>query len=426
MSHFPAKRGFDPRLLLLLTIAFGAVGAARAETPEAAHIETPGQCLEARDLTRVARVVDPNGRVVFARVTEARAGHVVRAAAIAPDGTPLRDVFAAADRVDPRNDFAVDDARVCAVVDLSEADLDAERKVLLSTGLNFAAHAEEAGGGDVFLFPKPAAPTPPYAAVHPPAGVSLLDYEVELAYVLLEDVDPFSPPSRAAFLEHAAFFLTNDLSDREPIVLQKAIVGPGTGFVTGKGQPGFMPAGPWMVLGRDLFAALEACGGEGLGLELFVDDEIAPRQRATTARMILQPDALIGRIGEWIETHGRRTDMPFERPGDAEPRFYPFAVPKAQPGLPAGSVVQTGTPEGVALQLESIGGLVLRGLLGLRSPFEQLVFEEKQRVADGGSRYLTPGSVVRARIDGLGEQRFEIRRAGSPETRHACQGGPRP
>jgi 2-keto-4-pentenoate hydratase/2-oxohepta-3-ene-1,7-dioic acid hydratase in catechol pathway len=403
--------------ILVLGLTLLAPGAAIGEGPV-----DSATCLENLDLTRIARVVAPNGQTVYARVTQHTDGHIDRAATIAPANTPLATVFERAAAADAERDFAVTDDRVCAVVDLPEADLDEERRVLISTGLNYAAHAEEAGGGDVFLFPKPSAPTAPYAPVHPPAHVRLLDYEVELAYVLLEDIDPFAPPSREALYERTAFFLSNDLSDREPIVEQKAVVGPGTGFVEGKGQPGFMPAGPWMVRGSELFAALEVCGGEGLGLELWVDEESEPRQRATTERMILQPEALIARIGSWIETQGRRTDMPFRRPGDAAPRFYPFAIPEEAPRLPAGSIIQTGTPEGIALQVDSILGVAMRGLLRLRSPQAQLVIEQKERLAAGGSRYLVPGSVVRARIDGLGEQRFAIAAAGTVPPRHPCDG----
>jgi 2-keto-4-pentenoate hydratase/2-oxohepta-3-ene-1,7-dioic acid hydratase in catechol pathway len=374
-------------------------------------------CLDGHDLTRVARLLDPQGRVVYARVTEQRDGHVKRASTIAGTATPLAEVFERASR-SGGHDFPVSDDQVCAAVDLSEQALDDETHVIVSTGLNYAAHAEEAGGGDVFLFPKPAAPTRPYARVHAPAGVTLLDYEIELAFVLLEDVDPFDPPSREALLARSAFFLSNDVSDREPIIRNKALTGPGTGFVEGKGQPGFLPAGPWLVRGTELFAALEACGADGLGLRLSIGDETQPRQEATTARMILQPHELVGRIGSWITEHGRRTPMPFVRGQDE--RFYPLAVGEEAPKLTAGSIVQTGTPEGVALHAPSPLGVTLRGLLRLRGPFAQFLDEEKARVAAGGTRYLAPGDVVRARIDGLGSQLFEIGEAGGSADPHPC------
>jgi 2-keto-4-pentenoate hydratase/2-oxohepta-3-ene-1,7-dioic acid hydratase in catechol pathway len=377
-------------------------------------------CLNGQDLLRVARVLDPQGRIVYARVTEQRAGHVTRATKIADASTPLAEVFQRA-RQAGGTEFPVSDERVCAVVDLPERDLDAETHVLVSTGLNYAAHAEEAGGGDVFLFPKPAAPTRPYARVHAPAGVTLLDYEVELAFVLLETVDPFDPPSRETLLEQSAFFLSNDVSDREAIIRNAALSGPGTGFVEGKGQPGFMPAGPWMVRGSDLFAAVEACKGAGLGLRLSLDAETEPRQDARTTQMILAPHELVARIGSWITQHGRRTSMPFVR--GREERFYPLAVGEAAPVLTAGSIVQTGTPEGVALNAPGALGVTLRGLLRLRSPFEQFLVEEKARVAAGGTRYLAPGSVVHASIDGLGAQVFEIGEPGGRADPHPCSAG---
>lgn len=399
------------------------VAALLAQPGRGAAAETLDQCLNAQDMPRVARVLDPDGRVVHALVTSQRDGHIARAAAIAPDGAPLAEVFARAKAGPPAADFPVDDERVCAVVDLPESDIDAETRVIVSTGLNFAAHAEEAGGGDVFLFPKPAAPSPPYAAVHAPAGVSLLDYEVELAFVLLEDVDPAKPPTREELFAKSAFFLSNDVSDREAIVRNASLTGISSGFAEGKGQPGFFPAGPWAIHGSDLARALEACGAEGLGLRLWVDDEGSPRQDSTTERMILPPAALVARIGSWIDEHGRRSSMPFRRPGDEEPRFYPLAVPEQSPRLTAGSIVQTGTPDGVALHAPAPLGVTLRGLVRLRGPFAQFLAEEKARVAAGGTKYLAPGSVVRARIDGLGEQRFRIGEAGGRAAAHPCDGG---
>ena len=377
-------------------------------------------CLANRDLLRVARVLDPDGRVVFARVVGERDGRITRVAPLAAADTRLAEVFGRA--VEPSSDaFDVTDERVCSVVSLPEAALDAETRVIVSTGLNYAAHAEEAGGGDVFLFPKPAAPTRPYGRVHAPAGVTLLDYEVELAFVLLEALDPMAPPSETELLERTAFFLSNDVSDREAIIRNAALSGGSSGFPEAKGQPGFFPTGPWMVRGTELFDAARACGAQGLGLQLYVGEESAPRQDADTTRMILAPHQLIARIGSWIEEHGVRSTMPFRRPGAAA-AHYPFAVGEPL-RLPAGSIVQTGTPEGVALNAPSPLGVTLRGLVRLRGPFSQFLVEEKARVARGGTRYLAPGDRVRARIDGLGEQSFTIGEAGGRADAHPCQGG---
>jgi 2-keto-4-pentenoate hydratase/2-oxohepta-3-ene-1,7-dioic acid hydratase in catechol pathway len=404
----PVMTHFLPGLLLLFLAA-----RATAATPFAT-------CIEQHEMIRVARVLDPAGQAVYARVVEQHEGRITRAATIASTATPLSIVFEKAGAMSS-DAYAVSDKRVCGVVDLAESDIDAETHVVVSTGLNYAAHADEAGGGDVFLFPKPVTPTSPYAKVHAPAGVLLFDYEVELAFVLLADIDLANPPAREELLANSVFFLSNDISDREAIIRNASLSGPGTGFVEAKGQRGFMPAGPWMVRGTELFEAIEACGGTGLRLRLWVDsgegDEL--RQDANTELMILQPDELVSYLYSWIKEHGLRTPMPFDR--DGTERFYPLAVGSAgAPRFPAGSIFQTGTPEGVALNAPSPVGVTLRGLLRLRGPFSQFLVEERARVAEGGTNYLAPGHRVRAQITGLGTQQFEIGETGGSPSRDAC------
>jgi 2-keto-4-pentenoate hydratase/2-oxohepta-3-ene-1,7-dioic acid hydratase in catechol pathway len=267
------------------------------------------------------------------------------------------------------------------------------------------------------VFPKPVEPTAPYGAVSAPAGVTLLDYEVELAFVLLADVTLTALPTWETLLDQSAFFVTNDITDREAIIRNAALTGPGTGFVEAKGQPGFMPAGPWLVRGRELFAAAAACGGRGLPIRLEVDsgEGFELRQDANTELLLLDPIALLARVAEQVRTTGLRSEMPVVRGG--ETRHYPLAVDEAAPRLPAGSVVLTGTPEGVALATPDPLGLVARGALRLRGPFEQFRQEELARAAarePGG--YLAPGDRVRARIAGLGTQLFKIAESGAPLT----------
>ena len=104
--------------------------------------------------------------------------------------------------------------------------------------------------------------------------------------------------------------------------------------------------------------------------------------------------------------------MPITRGG--ETRHYPLAVGDATPRLPAGSIVLTGTPAGVALGTPNGLGLTLRGALHLRGPFEQVRQDELARAAlhePGG--YLAPGDRVRARIAGLGTQLVRIAEPGA-------------
>jgi 2-keto-4-pentenoate hydratase/2-oxohepta-3-ene-1,7-dioic acid hydratase in catechol pathway len=314
-----------------------------------------------------------------------------------------------------------DPARICSPIQVGQEHIDAEELVVVAAGLNYAAHAEEAGGGDVFLFPKPVAPTGAYGSIPHHSDVTLLDYEVELGFVLLHDVVLADLPERDALLRGAAFFVANDVSDREPIILQKSFSGPGTGFVEGKGRSGYLPAGPWLVRGTELFAALAACDAVGLGLHLDVDDGggFVARQSSSTARMILDPLKLLERIAAEVASRGLRTPMPMRNEGAV--RYYPLAVDESAPRLPAGSLVLTGTPDGVAIHAPQPMPVLLRGLVRLRSPFEQFRLEEldRARVAVPGG-YLNPGDVVRARIDGLGTQIFRI--GDSPNPPDPCRG----
>ncbi len=387
------------------------------------------RCLEGQGLVRVARVVGPDGRPFQARVVSHEDG-VPSAFAPIPGGrSDLADVFeraAAAPDAAPLWRIAASEraGRICAPFRLPQAAIDAERRVVVAAGLNYAAHAEEAGGGDVFVFPKPVEPGAPFGALAAPAGVTLLDYEVELAFVLLADVDLRALPTRDELLARSAFFVANDVTDREPIIRNATLSGPGTGFVEAKGQPGFLPAGPWLVRGRELFAALAACGAEGLGLRLEVDEGegFQTRQEATTAAMILDPLAFLERIAEEVTGRGPRSAMPVRRAGDV--RHYPLAVEGADGSLrlPAGSVVLTGTPEGVALQAPAPLGVLARGLLRLRGPFEQFRQEELARAAAGApGGYLAPGDRMRASIDGLGTQIIRIGEPGAPLAHDPCE-----
>lgn len=418
-----------PRRPLLSFLSFVVAATPLAVWPVAADADVAG-CLDAAALPRVARVRAPDGGSVYARVWEHEDGIPTGVSPIADADVPLREVFDRAASLPPSPPDEIwriaedEGARICSPVRLPQAAIDAETHVVVAAGLNYAAHAEEAGGGEVFLFPKPVEPSAPYGVVAPPAGVTLLDYEVELAYVLLVDIDLSQRPSRETFLASTAFFVANDITDREAIIRHIGFSPPGSGFVEAKGQPGFMPAGPWMVRGSELFEALARCGETGLGIHLEVDegDGFATRQAATTALMIVKPLELIEQIAQQIETAGLRTDMPVERPDGT--RFYPFAVerePGRGPVLPAGSLVVTGTPAGVAMQAPGVGGLVLRGLVHLRGPIEQLRQEEIARAeADAPGGYLAPGDRVRAGIDGLGTQILRIEAPGSPLPRDAC------
>jgi 2-keto-4-pentenoate hydratase/2-oxohepta-3-ene-1,7-dioic acid hydratase in catechol pathway len=401
-----------PRSLAVAALIVAAAGAIRANELT--------RCLEEKPLPRVARVRTPAGEIRWARVVDSAGGMPTRVALLPTDiGLPSALAIASGPARADSEMLSLDPAnassQICAPVALAQGEIDAGQRVVVAAGLNYAGHAEEAGGGDVFVFPKPVEPTAPYGAVSAPAGVTLLDYEVELAFVLLADVALDAVPSWESLLDQSAFFVANDVTDREAIIRNATFTGAGTGFVEAKGQPGFMPLGPWIVRGRELFAAVTACGGKGLPIRLEVDagEGFELRQDANTELLLLDPVALLTRVGEQVRATGLRSEMPLLRNG--ETRHYPLAVDEGAPRLTAGSIVLTGTPAGVALATPDPLGLVARGALHLRSPFEQFRQEQLARAAarvPGG--YLAPGDRVRARIAGLGTQLFGIGDPGAP------------
>ena len=138
--------------------------------------------------------------------------------------------------------------------------------------------------------------------------------------------------------------------------------------------------------------------------------------------MLTSSEALFPYLAEWVATRGIRTQMSIPRQG--EDRYYPYAIDRNGPMLPAGSAFLMGTPHGVAMQAPSALPLMLRGLVRFRRPTEQFRREELSRIAAGKpGGYLVPGDRVRASIDGLGRQIFEIREPGSPLPADPCAGG---
>jgi 2-keto-4-pentenoate hydratase/2-oxohepta-3-ene-1,7-dioic acid hydratase in catechol pathway len=189
----------------------------------------------------------------------------------------------------------------------------------IAAGTNYAAHARETGIEDgVFLFPKLSAPTAWNAGV---SRRGRFDYEAELCAVPLTAILPDRP---SAF----GYVLCNDFTDRWPLVRDIDFDRPmgTTGFPEGKGGPGMMPLGPFFVVPRD-----DAAFRASVTLELFVNGRL--RQRSSAGLMIWSP--------EQIAAQALKTCKQDYHTGEEILRLADCA------GIPAGTVLLTGTPEGV-------------------------------------------------------------------------------
>jgi len=209
---------------------------------------------------------------------------------------------------------------------------------VLCIGMNYAAHAAETGAAPperpVLFYKAPNTVIGPDDTVLNPRGATKLDWEVELAVVIGTRVRYLESAQQA--LDHVAgYAISNDVSER---YFQIEISG--GQWSKGKSCETFNPLGPWLV------TADEAGDPQDLGLRSWVNGE--PRQDSSTKDMIFPVAELIYRLSQVTV-------------------------------LDPGDVINTGTPEGVALS--------------------------------GRFPYLAPGNVIELEVDGLGRQRQRVGQA---------------
>ena len=239
---------------------------------------------------------------------------------------------------------------------------------LYCQGANYRQHMIESGMDpdaklfNMFFTKADASVCSASEAVHRPAHVRLLDYEVELALVFRRPITSPVTVKRESLADYVfAITIANDLSARDVQL-------PQTQFFKGKSYRGFCPLGPWLtVLERDEFAGLD-----DLALELDVNG--APRQRDTTANLVFKPAETISELSTFANI----------APGD---------------------VLLTGTPSGCALRAPPPS---VRRLLQLLP--EHVLWKLFLKAQARRPQYLQPGDRISARIhsrDGaidLGEQ----------------------
>lgn len=238
--------------------------------------------------------------------------------------------------------FLADDgiARARAALDsLPVVDIDGMRigapvarpQAVWCIGINYASHAAESGAqpptAPVLFFKTPNTVVGPYDDLLIPRGSTKTDWEVELAIVIGERTR-YLDTVGDAWQHIAGYTVSNDVSERAFQLEQS-----GGQWSKGKCCETFNPLGPALV------PADEVDPGN-LRLRSFVNGE--PRQDSSTADLIFDVPTIVHHLSQ-------------------------YAV------LEPGDVINTGTPEGVALS--------------------------------GRFPYLAPGDVIQVEIDGLGQAR---------------------
>lgn len=209
---------------------------------------------------------------------------------------------------------------------------------------------------------------PPVGSLRRPAGVRLLDYEIELGLVIGRNIsEPVSVSDTSLSSYVAGLVLCNDVSARDVQVPERQ-------WFRGKSFRGFCPVGPvfYFMEERD-WASLYS-----LDLELRVNGAV--RQKASTAQMMHRPPETVSLISRTFD-------------------------------LRAGDLILTGTPGGVSMKVAA-------------KTYEQeladLKISEKERFARfveeqfASGRYLQNGDLIEASIrtaDGaidLGKQELRV------------------
>ncbi|WP_158887780.1 fumarylacetoacetate hydrolase family protein [Amycolatopsis anabasis] len=210
---------------------------------------------------------------------------------------------------------------------------------IVCIGLNYRGHAAETGAPlpdePVVFLKAPDVVVGPYDTVLVPRGSTSTDWEVELGVVIGRTARYLSGPEEALACV-AGYVLSHDVSERE-FQLER-----GGTWDKGKSCETFNPLGPWLV------PADEVADPQELGLRLWVNGK--PWQGSSTKDMIFTVAEIVRYLSQFMVL----------RPGD---------------------LINTGTPQGVAL--------------GQPEP----------------KPYLRDGDVVELEIDGLGRQRQRIGRA---------------
>ncbi|MCD2499529.1 MULTISPECIES: fumarylacetoacetate hydrolase family protein [Microbacterium] len=208
---------------------------------------------------------------------------------------------------------------------------------VVCVGMNYAAHAAESGSlppeRPVIFFKHPNTVVGPDDDVLLPPDSQRSDWEVELGVVIGRRARYLASPEDALAVI-AGYVVSNDVSERE-----YQIEVSGGQWSKGKCAETFNPLGPALVPADEV-------DPQALRLRSFVNGE--PRQDSSTADMVFSVAHLVWELSQYMV-------------------------------LEPGDLVNTGTPEGVALS--------------------------------GRFPYLQDGDEMRIEIDGLGVQTQRVRRA---------------
>ena len=299
--------------------------------------------------------------------------------------------------------------RILPVVGVTQEELDQGDALIVGVGANYLAHREEAAVDyDRFAFPKPVEPTGAYRPLSPslsgyPDAGELIDYEVEIGFVLLQAIDLEALPSQQDLYDNIALFLANDITDRLPQIIHGD-----AGYTRAKSHPGYLSIGPWMVHGKHLQLDKQDIA---IHLRILEQGEFpggSTRQHASSSQLVRGTSAIIEMLSQ---IHDQSVQL--DNHGMARPVIR---MRDNRAVLPAGTIILTGTPAGTAIEAPGTwdrARAFVRGnftMSGARRYFAQHSIAHKQQMG-----YLATGDKVESWAEHLGLQRWQVAAVRSQE-----------
>jgi 2,4-diketo-3-deoxy-L-fuconate hydrolase len=262
----------------------------------------------------------------------------------------------------------------------------------LAIGINYAEHGKETGQVKPFMFPKLVKTDPVIHQLNYTEGW-LLDHEVELGIVFPSEVRSTDALDKTMI----GFVVVNDFTDRATLMrkMDSQDVTGGKGFPDAKSKNGFLPTGPYLVIPRDWRSFVQE-----LQLKLTVNGEV--RQ--------------IGNARDMVWNINKIIDKSLAVKGESKSYYQDKMVKLFEgDGIPANSIVITGTPAGVVFNAPSTGFIVGRvtkyiftgQFLSLK--MHPYILKQYLKKELKNPRYLKPGDHVETSITYLGTIRTEIK-----------------
>jgi 2-keto-4-pentenoate hydratase/2-oxohepta-3-ene-1,7-dioic acid hydratase in catechol pathway len=258
---------------------------------------------------------------------------------------------------------------------------------IVAMGLNYPEHQKEVKMTNAVVFSKWVTPTSAYQDIMSQKS-SLLDWEVELAFIVKKEINRFNVQKITAQNIHQYVWgltMANDLTDRISIIKGKV-----KGLSRAKTKKGFLPLGPY-------FVPLKAYKQQHFtlpDLKLWTKVNDSFRQNGRTSHMIhnfisILNKTLIDRNQKWKLFSGKKRRLLIDQK------------------LKKGDIVLTGTPEGTAFKVPEISTVLKdwwKEDSWLPGPTEFFIEKEKK-----SGKYLRPGDRIKMSIETLGTQIYKVR-----------------